>query len=397
VGAVVLHVTGDGAPLAHAPVRLILKSAGEPRVIDLECDAGGYLHHPLGATDRVIAAFIEPWRDYWPMAVFAAPQSGATVHRFDVLVNCEVIETGGPLGWWHLQCGIVEFDPIAGAGISIGVIDSGAAEHVALVHVRRIGVFHEDPDLSILGDVLGHGTHVAGIIGGRPINDLEVGGVAPGAEIFIARAFGDDDQQNNAFLPDALDALVQDHQVDLINLSFGSLLRSAIVEDAILDAYEHGVLCIAAAGNDGKAVHYPAALDQVVGIGALGLVGAAPERSHAASHQPADQSQYSTEGLYVASFSARGPGLNAVAPGVAIVSTVPARSGVSSGYSAKNGTSMAAPIVAGLLANRLGQDIAYRSLPRDSRRADYAFRVFQSMLTDLGLAQAVQGDGIPRL
>jgi len=57
------------------------------------------------------------------------------------------------------------------------------------------------------------------------------------------------------------------NKADIINLSLGASELSSTLYDAIIYAREHGVIVVAAAGNDGS-VNYPAALDEVISVGA---------------------------------------------------------------------------------------------------------------------------------
>jgi subtilisin family serine protease len=198
-----------------------------------------------------------------------------------------------------------------------------------------------------------HGTHVAGIaagdhdtkattFAGQPI----VSGIAPGAYIGNYKAltiptpgFGLDG--NAPEIAKAIDQAVADG-MDVINLSLGEPEIEPsrdIVVRAIDGAARAGVVPCIAAGNDGD-----------LGKGTIGSPGSAPLAITAAA---------STTGRgfapdIIASFSSIGPNPyslrlkpDVTAPGVAVVSSVPAREGSWAAYS---GTSMASPHVAGAAA-----------------------------------------------
>jgi subtilisin family serine protease len=108
----------------------------------------------------------------------------------------------------------------------------------------------------------------------------------------------------------------------VINLSLGGEPDSQTLRDAVDYARSRGALVVAATGNDGGPVLYPAAYDPVLAVAAT------------------DQNDQ------VAYFSNRGLQVDVAAPGVNIYSTWP----WVTGYFTRSGTSMAAPHVSGVAA-----------------------------------------------
>src|SRR5205807_8360965 len=105
----------------------------------------------------------------------------------------------------------------------------------------------------------GHGTMVAGII------NL----VAPTAQIMPLKAFEAD---GTAHLFDIRHAIYYavDHGAKVINMSFSTEQRSAELKRAISYAASRGVVCVSAAGNNGSRQRvYPAAFDNVLGVGSI--------------------------------------------------------------------------------------------------------------------------------
>jgi len=186
----------------------------------------------------------------------------------------------------------------------------------------------------------GHGSHVIGTIAESTNNGIGVAGMAPGIKIMPVKVLAWD---GFGYASDIAQGIyfATNNGAHIINLSLGGSY-SAAIKDAVNYAVSHGVLVIAAAGNDGTStLIYPAALSNVLSVGA-------------------------TNDLNVlAPYSNYGYGLDVVAPGGDLSRTLhnpeynvdyPAGIlqqtyyGGSIGYWYFQGTSMAAPHVAGLAA-----------------------------------------------
>ncbi len=182
-----------------------------------------------------------------------------------------------------------------------------------------------------------HGTHVAGIIGANRKNSKGIRGVAQNVKIMPVRAVPNGDEYDKDI------ALAIRYAVDngawVINTSFGKYFsaNSEWVRDAIKYAAAKDVLIVNAAGNDAYNLDtknvYPN--DQTLTI---------PEISDNFLTVGALNYEYGTQ--LVASFSNYGKGnVDVFAPGVKIYSTTPLNT-----YEFLQGTSMAAPAVAGVAA-----------------------------------------------
>ncbi len=210
-----------------------------------------------------------------------------------------------------------------GVGITVAVVDSGVdGNHRDLVGAVAAGynARHDRGDWSSAArDANGHGTHVAGIIAARANNGIGVVGVAPRARILPVKVL---DSDGTGWMSDVTEGIVWavNHGADVINMSLGGA-DATFMAPAVRYAISRGVTVVAASGNEGSSrPNYPAALPGVISVGALSEDGP------------------------LASWSNRGSTLDVVAPGTDIWSTVPG------GYAAMDGTSMAAPYVAGIAA-----------------------------------------------
>jgi subtilisin len=345
---------------------------------------------PLGNTPLV--AVIVPAGGFWSMIVRGMALASG--------VDCPPLPSDGPLGWWHDILGLDTFDAGLGAGIKVGVADTGVGPHQSLAHVRLAGSFIDGDMLApaSAADVDVHGTHVSGIIGARPSRPHDYGGVAPGCDLTVGRIFrGPNDGASNADIANAIDALSKVHQVDIINLSLGATTPSEVVHDAIIDAAERGTLCICAAGNDASAVNFPAAFPEAFAVGAVGMQGWGPTGSIAGSRLPIQPNLFGSRKLFAANFSSNGNEIQCAGPGVGIISPVPNPFGGDILHGALDGTSMACPAVTGSLAVLLSANVGYLALPRDRSRSQAARRILTEALRDVGLPPTFAGRGIPAL
>lgn len=161
-----------------------------------------------------------------------------------------------------------------------------------------------------------HGTAVSGIIAASGNNGRGIVGVAPKVKIMNLRAFdpdgyGEEDDVAAAIL------YATTNGAKVINMSFGDVSYSYVLQDVIRYAYSKNVVMVASSGNDGiTSLHYPSSYDEVISVG------------------------NSTQEDYVSANSNFGSTLDLVAPGSDIITT--ARKNT---YASFNGTSAAAPFV----------------------------------------------------
>ncbi len=176
----------------------------------------------------------------------------------------------------------------------------------------------------------GHGTHCAGIIGASFNNGLGIAGIAPGITLMPVRFIGADGSGDLMGGAKSIDYAVMQH-ADVISASWGATVQKSEVMpilEAIERANAKGVAFVVAAANDGKDNDktnvYPAnaEYDNVIAVAASG-----------ASDDKPYWSNYGRAMVHVA------------APGDNIFSSLPGNK-----YGNLSGTSMATPLVAGLVA-----------------------------------------------
>jgi hypothetical protein len=383
-------VEGGGARLNGASVLLYTSASGLPQPIKSVTGINGtaVFSLPMGSTPSALVVI--PAGGFWIM-VKRGPS-------FNESIECPVLPAAGPLGWWHGLLGQAAFDPTAGKAIKVGVIDTGCGPHPCLAHARLIGAFTDDSTLppGAAADVDSHGTHVCGLIGGRPVAAGHYGGIAPGVDLLVARVFpAAGKPANQADIANAIDALSRDESVDLINMSLGSTQASQIEHDSITDAYERGTVCVCAAGNNASAVNWPGAFPECVAVSALGQLGWGPDGTLASTRIPTSSGFLGARNFYLANFSSFGSQVLCAGPGVGIISTVPARFGLVAPFLAMDGTSMASPAVCGALAVILAASAAYAKAPRGKSRSDLAKQLLRDGCKDIGLALQYQGLGVP--
>ncbi len=390
-----LTVAAGGAPLPHIDVMLYLRGpGGQIQNATVKSDMNGKVSFPVPR--GFVVAFVEPipYAGFWIMLV-EAPASGSTIECLPVAKA-----TAGGRGWWHDAMGVDVGDPRRGAGIKVGVIDTGCGPHRNLAHATLVGAFVDGktlpPDQAI--DVAEHGTHTSGIIGARPTKASDYAGIASGCDLFHARVFKGEgllDGPTQADIINAIDSLSRDHHCDLINMSLGGGPPSEAEEDAIRDAAERGTLCICSAGNENGPIEYPAAYPECAAVSAIGKDGWAPPGTFSADNRPREAAKMGHNDLFLAAFSCFGPTLACAAPGVGIVSTVPDRDGFVGAYMEMDGTSMASPAACGALAVILSRDEVHEALTPDITRSKKAASALAQHCKPFGLPVKFEGHGLP--
>lgn len=266
--------------------------------------------------------------------------------------------------WWIEAIGAdnLGYD---GSGVRVAILDTGIYDSSDYNVVLEKDFVDDD---SSTHDGYGHGTHVAGIIGGSGGGSSgKYRGVAPGALLIDAQIGNLTGGIEVEDVVDAINWASTTGDADIISMSFGYSYPEVHndITQALSDATENGVICVASAGNSGPDYFtgsYPAAGIDVITVGAT------------------------DENDELASFSSWGPSFtnlaypDVVAPGVDIISAEAKFSYISqydrftgnyfeysgnADYVPASGTSMSCPMVAGALAILLE---AYPSITPETAR-----------------------------
>lgn len=188
------------------------------------------------------------------------------------------------------------------------------------VFVAGRDMHEDDNDPSPCGTNDGfHGTHVSGTAGAQTNNGVGLASIGAGISLMPVK-IGNCSNQGLPYGYEGL-AWAANNGADIINMSWGSASGGQYGQNIINNAWNQGVILVAAAGNDGNSsLLYPAAYDNVISV--------ANTRNN---DTKAPTSQY-------------GSTIDIAAPGTNILSTAP-----TSTYENASGTSMASPLVSGLL------------------------------------------------
>ncbi|MFA6213272.1 MAG: S8 family peptidase [Candidatus Obscuribacterales bacterium] len=263
-------------------------------------------------------------------------------------------------------------------------------------------------DAAKMHDKNGHGTHVCGIIAGEgKSNDLVLTSMAPHAQLYVYKTLSDNGLGDDSYIIKALDHIAKLNEgsnkliVQGINLSLGGPFDNTVFACGhsplcreLKRLWRQGVVVVVAAGNEGVAevlsssgtlqlsndvtISDPANLEECIAVGSI----------HKTSPHFFGPSY----------FSSRGPTADGrakpdiIAPGERIISC-------NSGFALKNspdyvemsGTSMAAPVVSGLLAAFLSVRTEFIGKP------DQLKEVMLQNCTDLKRDRYFQGSGLPNL
>ena len=238
---------------------------------------------------------------------------------------------------WNLRSINVEgaWDNTKGNGVTVAVIDTGISQVTDLKDTKFVKGYDFVSDRVDAADDNGHGTHVAGTIAQSTNNQYGVAGIAYEASLMPLKVLN---AEGGGTITDIAEAIryAADHGADVINVSLGGSGDSSVLREAIDYAYRKGVVVVAAAGNsNGSSAAYPSRYPHVIAVAALDATGA--------------RAPYSNFGAGVDISAPGGLTQNGNPAGGILQNTIDPETGASV-FTSLQGTSMAAPHVAGVAA-----------------------------------------------
>lgn len=265
-----------------------------------------------------------------PEQAVNALEKNPNVAYIEENVKMHAVSQTVPYGVPHIKADVAHAQNVTGNGVKVAILDTGIdSSHEDLRVVGGASFVAGEPNA--LQDGNGHGTHVAGTVAALN-NQVGVLGVAYDVDLYAVKVLGADGSGTLSGIAQGIEWSIANN-MDVINMSLGGSTGSTTLKQAADNAYNSGLVVVAAAGNSGdffgliNTIGYPARYDSVIAVGAV------------------DSNNRR------ASFSSVGSQLEVMAPGANILSTLPGNS-----YGSLNGTSMASPHVAGAAALLLAQD-----------------------------------------
>lgn len=275
---------------------------------------------------------------------------------------------------------------IYGTGIGVAILDTGISMHKDFTYGRNRIVAFKDyvNNKKNPYDDNGHGSHIAGIIGGNGYSSRgKYMGIAPDCDLIMIKVL---DNKGDGKISDVLAGLQwiidnkDKYNIRVLNISVGTAVKERFEENTLLvqgvnAVWDSGIVVVVAAGNNGPkpmSISTPGISRKVITVGSSD-----------------DDIMVYVSGNKTKDYSGRGPTVSCikkpdiVAPGSNIISC---SNGKYRAYTVKSGTSMATPIVSGAMALLL-------SSKPDLTTKDVKLRVRERAI-DIGKEREVQGWGL---
>jgi major intracellular serine protease len=264
-----------------------------------------------------------------------------------------------------------------GESVVVAVLDTGIDKNHPDLKDRIIAGknFTSEGTKDDFSDKNGHGTHVAGTIAASQ-NKTGVVGVAPLVKLLIIKVLEGDGSGTYEGIIQGINYAVSwkgpnNEKVRVINMSLGGSVDVPELHNAIKNAVNNDIAVVVASGNEGdsdESTHehaFPGLYNEVIEVAA------------------------SDENNKLAPFSNNNKEVDAIAPGVNVLSTY-----TGSKYAKLSGTSMATPHVAGALALLIGK--GEKHFKRTLTESEvYALLIKNTV--PLGYNASSEGHGLVRL
>ena len=219
----------------------------------------------------------------------------------------------------HQLCNVPKmWEVTRGKNTKVAILDTGISKHNDLNPVEVYSTIGDSGE-----DKAGHGSHVSGLLAGIGFNNMGILGIAPDVELYTVKVLGDDGIGNVESLITGIRYAVDKIGAEVINMSLGVHMKENLdeLEKVCNYASEQGTIICTAAGNDSSYVDQPARYESVLAIASVNN-----KKEHS-------------------SFSNFGDAIDFAAGGSKLYSTY-----LNNGYAILSGTSMASPIIAGIVS-----------------------------------------------
>ncbi len=234
-----------------------------------------------------------------------------------------------------------------GKDVGVAFIDTGLAPHCDfMIGRQRVSLFKDFVgNKNEMYDDNGHGTFVCGVCSGNgALSGFRYAGVAPCSNIFALKALDQNGEATANKILDAMEWVFDNHKklgIKVVCMSFGS--EPLGHNDPIMlgaDAlWNDGVVVVAAAGNSGpeyQTIKSPGISSQIITVGGI-------------DDNRYDDFSFNKKYFEIANFSSRGPAFRSVKPDVVAPSVDITSCGVDKPYTILSGTSVATPMIAGVV------------------------------------------------
>lgn len=274
-----------------------------------------------------------------------------------------------------------------GKDVNVAFIDTGISPHCDfMLGENRVKIFKDFIENKPFPyDDNGHGTFVCGVCSGNGyLSKFKYSGIAPKSNLFVLKALNQNGEATANKILDAMEWVFDNHKrekIKVVCMSFGS--EPIGYNDPIMQGanalWRDGVVVVAAAGNSGpkeNTIKSPGTSPEIITVGGF-------------DDNRFDEKSFNKDFFEMANFSSRGPSFrhskpDLVAPSVDITSC-----GIRNFYTKLTGTSVATPMIAGVVCLMLER------FPNLSPR-EVKLRLLQSC-SSIGFDANSEGYGVPNL